>query len=74
MVIMEKLCDKGDTLRTLICERFKSSDIIQGLPKVEQLSEAYLNNSMSMNLIESFENWTGGYDKIYWKYLGFIHQ
>jgi DNA-directed RNA polymerase subunit beta' len=59
MVIMEKLCDKGDTLRTLICERFKSSDIIQGLPKVEQLSGAHLNNSISMNLKESFENWTG---------------
>nr|ART87652.1 RpoC2 [Tsuga ulleungensis] len=51
--------DKGDTLITLIYERLKSSDIIQGLPKVEQLSEARLNNSISMNLKESFENWTG---------------
>jgi DNA-directed RNA polymerase subunit beta' len=54
-----EIIDKGDTLITLIYERFKSSDIIQGLPKVEQLSEAHLNNSISMNLKESFENWTG---------------
>nr|YP_010384580.1 RNA polymerase beta'' subunit [Picea brachytyla]YP_010413725.1 RNA polymerase beta'' subunit [Picea purpurea]UGW52796.1 RNA polymerase beta'' subunit [Picea brachytyla]URQ19278.1 RNA polymerase beta'' subunit [Picea purpurea] len=54
-----EIIDKGDTLITLIYERFKSSDIIQGLPKVEQLSEARLNNSISMNLKESFENWTG---------------
>jgi hypothetical protein len=54
-----EILDKGDTLITLIYERFKSSDIIQGLPKVEQLSEARLNNSISMNLKESFENWTG---------------
>lgn len=54
-----EILDKGDTLITLIYERFKSSDIIQGLPKVEQLLEARLNNSISMNLKESFENWTG---------------
>jgi DNA-directed RNA polymerase subunit beta' len=54
-----EIIDKGDTLITLIYESFKSSDIIQGLPKVEQLSEARLNNSISMNLKESFENWTG---------------
>nr|ULF03417.1 RNA polymerase beta'' subunit [Cathaya argyrophylla]ULF47350.1 RNA polymerase beta'' subunit [Cathaya argyrophylla]ULF47421.1 RNA polymerase beta'' subunit [Cathaya argyrophylla]ULF47498.1 RNA polymerase beta'' subunit [Cathaya argyrophylla]ULF47591.1 RNA polymerase beta'' subunit [Cathaya argyrophylla] len=54
-----EILDKGDILITLIYERFKSSDIIQGLPKVEQLSEARLNNSISMNLKESFENWTG---------------
>nr|YP_009268463.1 RNA polymerase beta subunit-2 [Pseudolarix amabilis]BAV19369.1 RNA polymerase beta subunit-2 [Pseudolarix amabilis] len=54
-----EILDKGDTLITLIYERFKSSDIIQGLPKVEQLSEARLNNSIPMNLKESFENWTG---------------
>jgi len=54
-----EIIDKGDTLITLIYERLKSSDIIQGLPKVEQLSEARLNNSISMNLKESFENWTG---------------
>ena len=54
-----EILDKGDTLITLIYERLKSSDIIQGLPKVEQLSEARLNNSISINLKESFENWTG---------------
>jgi DNA-directed RNA polymerase subunit beta' len=54
-----EIIDKGYTLITLIYERFKSSDIIQGLPKVEQLSEARLNNSILMNLKESFENWTG---------------
>nr|YP_009113862.1 RNA polymerase beta subunit-2 [Stangeria eriopus]AFR45510.1 RNA polymerase beta subunit-2 [Stangeria eriopus]BAR93368.1 RNA polymerase beta subunit-2 [Stangeria eriopus] len=48
---------EGDTLITLIYERFKSGDIIQGLPKVEQLSEARSISSISMNLEESFEDW-----------------
>jgi DNA-directed RNA polymerase subunit beta' len=45
-----EIFDKGDTFITLIYERFKSNDIIQGLYKVDHLSEARLNNSISMNL------------------------
>nr|UCU09293.1 RNA polymerase beta'' subunit [Cycas media subsp. media] len=52
-----EIINEGDTLITLIYERFKSGDIIQGLPKVEQLSEARSINSISMNLEKSFEDW-----------------
>nr|YP_009694145.1 RNA polymerase beta subunit [Christensenia aesculifolia]QEI60320.1 RNA polymerase beta subunit [Christensenia aesculifolia] len=37
---------EGDTLITLIYERLRSGDIIQGLPKVEQLLEARSINSV----------------------------
>nr|ARX11551.1 RNA polymerase beta subunit-2 [Ginkgo biloba]AWJ59874.1 RNA polymerase beta subunit-2 [Ginkgo biloba]AWJ60129.1 RNA polymerase beta subunit-2 [Ginkgo biloba]AWJ60299.1 RNA polymerase beta subunit-2 [Ginkgo biloba] len=49
--------DEGDTLITLIYERSKSGDTIQGLPKVEQLSEARSINPIPRNLEESFEDW-----------------
>eukprot|EP01018_Ginkgo_biloba_P040957 Gb_09032 [translate_table: standard] len=49
--------DKGDTLITLIYERSKFGDIIQGLPKVEQLSEARSINPIPRNLEESFKDW-----------------
>nr|YP_009113666.1 RNA polymerase beta subunit-2 [Ceratozamia hildae]AFM54210.1 RpoC2 [Ceratozamia hildae]AFR13844.1 RNA polymerase beta subunit-2 [Ceratozamia hildae]BAR93451.1 RNA polymerase beta subunit-2 [Ceratozamia hildae] len=52
-----EIIHEGDTLITLIYERFKSGDIIQGLPKVEQLLEARSISSISMNLEESFEDW-----------------
>lgn len=44
-----KILYKGDTLITLLYERLKSHDIIQGLPKVEQLSEAHSNTSILKN-------------------------
>jgi DNA-directed RNA polymerase subunit beta' len=48
---------KGDTLITLIYERLKSRDIIQGLPKVEQLLQAHPINSISIDLEKGFEDW-----------------
>eukprot|EP00850_Spirogloea_muscicola_P023829 SM000392S14718 [mRNA] locus=s392:4847:14461:+ [translate_table: standard] len=48
---------EGDTLLTLVYERLKTGDIIQGLPKVEQLLEARPINTVSINLEDGFENW-----------------
>nr|YP_008082402.1 RNA polymerase beta subunit-2 [Taiwania flousiana]AGL11248.1 RNA polymerase beta subunit-2 [Taiwania flousiana] len=50
-----KILYKGDTLITLLYERLKSDDIIQGLPKVEQLSEARSNTSISKNRKRNFQ-------------------
>nr|YP_010917740.1 RNA polymerase subunit beta'' [Encalypta ciliata]UVG41326.1 RNA polymerase subunit beta'' [Encalypta ciliata] len=52
-----EIVKEGDTLITLIYERLKSGDIIQGLPKVEQLLEARLTNSVSINLEKGFGDW-----------------
>nr|QWW92011.1 RNA polymerase beta'' subunit [Lejeunea sp. 17-8794] len=54
---------EGDTLITLIYERLKSRDIIQGLPKVEQLLEARSINSVSINLESSFNDWNNDMKK-----------
>nr|YP_009545096.1 RNA polymerase beta [Gymnomitrion concinnatum]AZB86844.1 RNA polymerase beta [Gymnomitrion concinnatum] len=54
---------EGDTLITLIYERLKSGDIIQGLPKVEQLLEARPINLVSINLENSFEDWNNDMKK-----------
>nr|YP_010189111.1 RNA polymerase beta'' subunit [Ulota hutchinsiae]QZJ48063.1 RNA polymerase beta'' subunit [Ulota hutchinsiae] len=48
---------EGNTLITLVYERLKSADIIQGLPKVEQLLEARPINSVFINLETGFEEW-----------------
>nr|YP_010881324.1 RNA polymerase beta'' subunit [Moerckia flotoviana]WIA67276.1 RNA polymerase beta'' subunit [Moerckia flotoviana] len=48
---------KGDTLVTLVYERLKSGDTIQGLPRVEQLLEARSVSSVSINSGNSFEDW-----------------
>nr|QQV69001.1 RNA polymerase beta'' subunit [Taxodium sp. 'Zhongshanshan'] len=50
-----KILYEGDTLITLLYERLKSDDIIQGLPKVEQLSEARSNTSISKNRKKRFQ-------------------
>nr|YP_010265838.1 RNA polymerase beta'' subunit [Botrychium ternatum]UHY94407.1 RNA polymerase beta'' subunit [Botrychium ternatum] len=55
---------EGNTLITLIYERFKSGDIIQGLPKVEQLLEARSTNSVSSNLENAFGDWSRGMTKL----------
>jgi DNA-directed RNA polymerase subunit beta' len=52
-----EIVKEGDTLITLIYERLKSGDIIQGLPKVEQLLEARPINSVSIHLEKGFEDW-----------------
>nr|YP_009912492.1 RNA polymerase beta'' subunit [Bartramia pomiformis]QLJ53774.1 RNA polymerase beta'' subunit [Bartramia pomiformis] len=51
-----EILKEGDTLITLVYERLKSGDIIQGLPKVEQLLEARPINSVFINLEKGFED------------------
>nr|BBF91223.1 RNA polymerase beta subunit-2 [Prumnopitys andina] len=48
---------EGDTLITLLYERLTTDDIIQGLPKIEQLSEARSTNSISKNLKRNVQIW-----------------
>nr|BDZ75622.1 DNA-directed RNA polymerase subunit beta'' [Timmiella anomala] len=52
-----EIIKEGDRLITLVYKRLKSGDIIQGLPKVEQLLEARPINSVSINLEKGFEDW-----------------
>nr|QWW92929.1 RNA polymerase beta'' subunit [Delavayella serrata] len=63
---------EGDTLITLIYERLKSGDIIQGLPKVEQLLEARPINLVSINLENSFEDWSSDMKKFIGNIWGFF--
>ncbi|KAL1121706.1 hypothetical protein V6Z11_D01G250800, partial [Gossypium hirsutum] len=46
-----------DTLVTFIYEKSRSSDITQGLPKVEQVLEVRSIDSISMNLEKRIEGW-----------------
>nr|YP_009862863.1 RNA polymerase beta'' subunit [Spathodea campanulata]QKD76238.1 RNA polymerase beta'' subunit [Spathodea campanulata] len=48
---------EGDTLITFIYEKSRSSDITQGLPKVEQVLEVRSVDSISMNLEKRVEGW-----------------
>nr|QWW93256.1 RNA polymerase beta'' subunit [Hattoria yakushimensis] len=64
--------EEGDTLITLIYERLKSGDIIQGLPKVEQLLEARPVNLVSINLENSFEDWNSDMKKFIGTLWGFF--
>jgi DNA-directed RNA polymerase subunit beta' len=64
--------NEGDTLITLIYERLKSGDIIQGLPKVEQLLEARPVNLVSINLEKSFEDWNNDMKKFIGTFWGFF--
>nr|YP_003587660.1 RNA polymerase beta'' subunit [Anomochloa marantoidea]ACT15398.1 RNA polymerase beta'' subunit [Anomochloa marantoidea] len=48
---------KGDRLVTFIYEKSRSSDITQGLPKVEQIFEARSIDSLSPNLERRIEGW-----------------
>nr|ANS11009.1 RNA polymerase beta subunit [Euphronia guianensis] len=48
---------EGDTLATFIYERWRSSDITQGLPKVEQVLEVRSIDSISKNLKNRVESW-----------------
>jgi DNA-directed RNA polymerase subunit beta' len=63
---------EGNTLITLIYERLKSGDIIQGLPKVEQLLEARSVNVVSINLENSFEDWNNDMKKFIGNLWGFF--
>nr|YP_010488390.1 RNA polymerase beta'' subunit [Anaxagorea javanica]QNS22658.1 RNA polymerase beta'' subunit [Anaxagorea javanica] len=48
---------EGDTLVTFNYEKSRSSDITQGLPKVEQVLEVRSIESISMNLEKRIEGW-----------------
>jgi DNA-directed RNA polymerase subunit beta' len=67
-----EIIKEGDTLITLIYERLKSGDIIQGLPKVEQLLEARPINSVSINLEKGFEDWNKDMTKFFGSLWGFF--
>nr|QZJ47977.1 RNA polymerase beta'' subunit [Tetraphis pellucida] len=67
-----EIIKEGDTLITLIYERLKSGDIIQGLPKVEQLLEARPINSVSINLEKGFEDWNKDMTNFFGSLWGFF--
>lgn len=48
---------EGDTLVTFIYEKSRSGDITQGLPKVEQVLEVRLMDSISRNLEKRIDGW-----------------
>nr|YP_009451594.1 RNA polymerase beta' subunit [Melanocenchris abyssinica]ARQ27908.1 RNA polymerase beta' subunit [Melanocenchris abyssinica] len=52
-----KILYKGDRLVTFIYEKSRSSDITQGLPKVEQIFEARSIDSLSRNLERRIKDW-----------------
>nr|YP_009926652.1 RNA polymerase beta'' subunit [Lophopyxis maingayi]QNK04944.1 RNA polymerase beta'' subunit [Lophopyxis maingayi] len=52
-----KILSKGDTLVTFIYEKSRSSDITQGLPKVEKVLEVRSIDSISINLEKRVEGW-----------------
>nr|YP_010712775.1 RNA polymerase beta'' subunit [Corydalis raddeana]UGO88912.1 RNA polymerase beta'' subunit [Corydalis pauciovulata]WDA93520.1 RNA polymerase beta'' subunit [Corydalis raddeana]WJZ51922.1 RNA polymerase beta'' subunit [Corydalis pauciovulata] len=51
------ILSEGDTIATFLYEKSRSSDITQGLPKVEQGFEVRSIDSISMNLNERVEGW-----------------
>nr|BCK51977.1 RNA polymerase beta subunit-2 [Agathis dammara] len=61
---------EGDTLITLLYERLTTDDIIQGLPKIEQLSEARSTNSISKNLKKNVLSWNRDMAKFLGKLWG----
>jgi DNA-directed RNA polymerase subunit beta' len=63
---------EGNNLITLIYERLKTRDIIQGLPKVEQLLEARSFNSVALNLENGFLDWTNHMNCFLGEQWGFI--
>lgn len=63
-----KFIDKGDTLVTFLYEKPKSSDITQGLPKVEKLLEG---RSIDWNWKNRMEAWQENLSRLLGKYWGF---
>nr|YP_010715457.1 RNA polymerase beta'' subunit [Todea barbara]WDE24575.1 RNA polymerase beta'' subunit [Todea barbara] len=58
------IIEEGDTLITSIYERLKSEDIIQGLPKIEQLLEARSIDSVSIRIEDIFWKWNKGMTRL----------
>nr|UFH82312.1 RNA polymerase beta'' subunit [Ehrharta longifolia] len=63
---------KGDRLVTFIYEKARSSDITQGLPKVEQIFEARSIDSLSSNLERRIEDWNERIPRILGGPWGFL--
>nr|YP_010624014.1 RNA polymerase beta'' subunit [Goniothalamus tamirensis]WBF98300.1 RNA polymerase beta'' subunit [Goniothalamus tamirensis] len=63
---------EGDTLVTFLYEKSRSSDITQGLPKVEQVLEVRSIESISMNLEKRIEGWNEHLRKILGIPWGFV--
>nr|YP_010829121.1 RNA polymerase beta'' subunit [Silene lithophila]WFF47401.1 RNA polymerase beta'' subunit [Silene lithophila] len=63
---------EGDTLVTFIYEKSRSSDITQGLPKVEQVLEVRSVESISMNLEKRINGWNERIKKILGIPWGFL--
>ncbi|KAL9370687.1 hypothetical protein Peur_035827 [Populus x canadensis] len=57
MVIIWEILYEGDTLVTFIYEKLRFSDIMQGLPKMEQVLKVCSIDSISINLEKKMENW-----------------
>jgi DNA-directed RNA polymerase subunit beta' len=66
--------NEGDTLVTLAYERLKASDIIQGLPKAEQLLEARVGNQVLINLYIRFEILVAHIKERLWNYIESLTQ
>nr|QXO07550.1 RNA polymerase beta'' subunit [Epimedium myrianthum] len=62
----------GDPLLTFLYEKSRSSDITQGLPKVEQVLEARSVDSISMNLEKRVEGWNESITRILGIPWGFL--
>ena len=62
----------GDILITFLYEKSRSSDITQGLPKVEKMFEARSIDSISMNLAKRVEGWNECITKILGIPWGFL--
>nr|YP_010245672.1 RNA polymerase beta'' subunit [Pleuropogon hooverianus]QTJ29313.1 RNA polymerase beta'' subunit [Pleuropogon hooverianus] len=62
----------GDRLVTFIYEKSRSSDITQGLPKVEQIFEARSIDSLSPNLERRIEDWNERIPRILGVPWGFL--
>nr|YP_010743803.1 RNA polymerase beta'' subunit [Schizachyrium glaziovii]AZB84042.1 RNA polymerase beta subunit [Schizachyrium spicatum]AZB86200.1 RNA polymerase beta subunit [Schizachyrium microstachyum]WET30549.1 RNA polymerase beta'' subunit [Schizachyrium glaziovii] len=67
-----KILYKGDRLVTFIYEKSRSSDITQGLPKVEQIFEARSIDSLSPNLERRIEDWNERIPRILGVPWGFL--
>lgn len=70
----KQVIHEGDTLITFAYERLKASDIIQGLPKAEQLLEARIGNQVVVHLHMRFEYLVGRIKENLRNYVGSLSQ
>nr|YP_009141792.1 RNA polymerase beta' subunit [Vicia sativa]AIL56317.1 RNA polymerase beta' subunit [Vicia sativa] len=67
-----EILSQGDILVTFLYEKSRSSDITQGLPKVEQIFEIRSIDSISMNLKKRIDAWNECITKILGIPWGFL--